>query len=139
MKKLLCTLMILVASFTLTAQSFFEEWANYEAYCSELVPDTITITGTLVQKAIPLNDEQGKLISYVMVSCGDTTWDAYKCKEFKEDDSYNSNWGTVVWNGNWGTVQVKSCNETTKKVICQIKRRQPELDMNFIIWLKAKK
>ena len=135
-KKLLFTLMILVASQMMMAQSFLQEWTKYEKYCSELVPDTIIIAGTVVQKAIPLNNEAGELISYIMVSCGDTTWDKYECNEFKNDNKLIIN--GVYWNGNWGSLISKlNCNNVEKQVICMIKREFPYFD-GFIIWLKLK-
>lgn len=136
--KTLITITLFAFALTVSGQDFLQTWTDYEKYCNELVPDTITISGTIVQRAVPITDEQGQVISYVMVSCGDTTWDKYECDEFKNESLHFTGFSSNHWDVSLGRLVINqpSCDAVTKKVICQVKRQQSAFDELFIIWLK---
>ena len=115
-------------SITPSAKPIFKELLlEYEAYCNELVPDTITEFG----EVNPIRG--GKL---------DTIWKGYKCREFKHgnrlsfQDCFSGGWQIVDCMGNvleesQGPVYVGRLH------ICAVKRRELEpWGEHFWNWLK---
>jgi len=113
---------------TPSAKPIFKELLlEYEAYCNELVPDTITEYG----EVNPIRG--GKL---------DTIWKGYKCREFKHGnrlsfpDCFSGGWQIVDGMGNvlqesQGPVYVGRLH------ICAVKRREVEpWGEHFWNWLK---
>lgn len=113
--------------------SFLSLYQDYEAYCMELVPDTISITGTVAKKAVPV-EEDGKIVSYVMVSCGDTVWSEPNCKKYLKDDE--PWWGNhLIADTMFFLRTTAKCDDVSKKHVCFVKRERPSWE-GFIQWLK---
>lgn len=88
MKKIIFTILILLVSISVQSQDLKKWIAKYEKYCNQKVEDTIKQYGEVTYKHIPVKDNQGKILHYV-ISVKDTVWNAPNCPEFKEEVKTN--------------------------------------------------
>ena len=125
-------------------QNMKEMYNQYIEYCNEIVTDTITESGHLsVTKEVPVYGTCGDIVSYKEVLTGDTTWDGYKCKEYKGEYS-------GYWNGYFsytsdslyvqpyrgGNKLIKACT-IFRKHVCHIKQEKPSSE-GFYEWMFKK-
>ena len=146
MKKLLL-ICFLVASQAMMAQDFFEQWATYESWCKEMVPDTITIQGEVKERLVEVLGTNGCVLRYQSLPDGDTVWDKPICLPFKDD--YHQPYGrwsdyiisdTLYYRGHYtgNPWLYSSKNDCQVKVVetkhvCWIKRENPSFE-GFIKW-----
>lgn len=165
MKKLLLILLLYlpISSFSqIYNSSIYEDkciislWDEYLQDCNELVNDTITQTGTVNCRLVPIKMD-GKIVSYSQVPI-DTVWNKCDCNDYK-------NYGNLVLTGMWwtsdtltGTSGWMDCNirttnsyivknsektkieyEIIRQKVCVVKKRKTSMDDFLNRWLFEKK
>lgn len=61
--------------------NFFVEWQKYLSDCNQLVPDTVSQSGTVKCELVPVK-MNGKIVSYNTVPI-DTAWNKCDCEDYK--------------------------------------------------------
>lgn len=127
---------------------------GYEAHCNEMVADTITQTGTINYKTIPVKDKNGNILHYALGQA-DTIWHQPDCPEYKDNGllwdyysppnrfSFSSDIslieGTNVGAITGTTKQHKTTVKIEREYICGVKRRRVEpFSDRFWDWIKTK-
>jgi hypothetical protein len=96
------TALFLLFAFTANTQSIKDYIIKYEAYCNELVPDTVTQYGKVTKECYPVYNKEGVLTSYFCVN-KDTTWLPVKCEIFKDRGLSIGYSSGIITNGQFGT------------------------------------
>lgn len=132
------------------AQSFQELIKAYEIECSETVKDTIKQNGTVTYKHLPVRNESGDIVHFVLGK-PDTTWAKPKCHAYKRYASHNWQIGTLSANPSLtfttndgyilGTVKEEPYkSHITRKYVCNVKKREVKPFSNhFWNWIKSRK
>ncbi len=142
MKKLLFTLMLMPTLLLAQNPTFFEAYQEYVDDCNELVLDTITQSGTIEMKYIPV--EMNGVIDHFKLAPIDTVWNDYHCPEYKSFLSFSSGIDEITQLQNFGSyyTNVNTCNYTvkssekmdtkkvsiTREVVCTVKKRMPTFE-----------
>ena len=153
MKKAVLLLVMFMPLFLLAQTTFEQRWSEYLADCNELVNDTITQSGIVKCKLVPVKME-GKIVSYNQLPT-DTVWNKCGCKDYKYFPDWN--FSDLVWTGSRGIVTTSGLltydnNEyivrnsekinveykITRDKVCVIKKRKASMDDFLERWLKEK-
>jgi len=145
MKKLVILLFLLPVM--VMGQNMKEMYNQYIEHCNAIVTDTITESGQLsATKEVPVYGTCGDIVSYKEVLTGDTTWNGYKCKKYKNDypfwvhgvylTSDTLSYLTNSTNWNWERKPLKVCT-VSRKHVCHIKQEKPSSE-GFYEWMFKK-
>ena len=154
MKKAVLLLVMLMPLFMLAQTTFEQRWSEYLADCNELVNDTITQTGIVKCKLVPVKME-GKIVSYNQLPT-DTVWEKCDCGDYKyySDNHSNFIWssgsvgigttGTLINDNNTNEYVVRNSEKVniecdiTRDKVCVIKKRKASMEDFLERWLKEK-
>jgi hypothetical protein len=138
------TTLFLLFAFTANAQSIKDYIIKYEAYCNELVPDTVTQYGKVTKECYPVYNDKQTITSYFCVN-KDTTWLPVECERFKDRGISIGYSSGIITSGQFGTgitltrdgvtnggktLRIYSNDlaeeEITRLHVCMVKRRSIE-------------
>lgn len=142
--KNLSIIILLLLPVMVMGQNMKEMYNQYIEYCNMVVTDTITESGQLsAAKEVPVYGTCGDIVSYKEVLTGDTTWNGYKCKEYKNNLSFWVYGASIICDSiatsKWGHITlrpVKVCT-VSRKHVCHIKQEKPSSE-GFYEWMFKK-
>lgn len=149
-------LLFLLLPFMVAAQSFQELILEYEKDCNRLVLDTIDQDGIISYENIPVINESGNTINYVL-SNPDTVWQEPDCYEYKNSATYyltssslgiydlvsdgyaiNLPGSDIAWSSFVENIPIHK-DYITRQYVCKVKKREVvPFSEHFWEWIKAR-
>lgn len=129
---------------TTISDEFKGLYKDYESYCSEMVTDSIEVTGYIKHHEVPIYNGANLLSYKIVYDTKDTVWGKYNCPKYSQIHGYM--WkhlsGAVMcdtlgsfrfYNGKY-IQQIIADKEVSKIVVCNVLREEPSME-GFFEWL----